>query len=73
MPISFMLHGLWLFIAIFMGSFAYQALKQEQELNTATFSCLEQMALDSGFECEKELRVRAKVLEATASALLPKT
>lgn len=73
MPVLFIFYGVWLSVAIFVGSFAYQALKQEQDLHGATFSCLEQMALSSGVECEKELQVRGKVLEATASALLPQT
>ncbi|MFJ7811058.1 hypothetical protein ACIQYQ_09480 [Pseudomonas asiatica] len=58
---------------LFFGSLAINTMEAQTDLESSAEACIREMAMDRNSECDKAVVAKAKALQATASALLPKS
>lgn len=62
-----------LIAGLFVGSLAFKTIEAKTDLESSAEACIREMAIDRNSECDKAVAAKAKALQATASALLPKS
>ncbi|MBV4490945.1 hypothetical protein [Pseudomonas oryzicola] len=58
---------------LFVGSMAINIMEAKTDLESSAEACIREMAIDRNSECDKAVAAKAKALQTTASALLPKS